>query len=600
MAWYDITNTAELGKRAIYEPTTQTADDANQPVATFIVTPATDITVELRIISVTALTALANEYCIATIFGVGGGSGGGSGSVSFPITPTINDHGNVGTTTEDIDLSLSTGHVHKITLTGNPTLTFSNPPASGTQIEFEIEFIQDGTGNRTVTYPATVVETVSISQTADSTTIVTFRTNDGGTNYHAVPALRGSISLSGSTVFASRQLDNLDTPLLNVGIDCNSKTFSNWVGWTAGVGQTFDVGGTGGTWNLPSGDTHTFRVNGADQIIIQENAINVNSHSLTNYIGYTAGVGQTVVLDGTGEVHTLPTGDTYDYKINGTSEFTISSLGVGVAESLQFQDSATTPTTNGEMQRNGTDVIVYTGGSAVNLSNIAILPFDDNQVIIQDEADNTKTLTFNLSLQDASAANLLSWASGGSRTHTFSSTSGTLAQLNLAQTFTTTQTFSATVGIDMQNKKIDLDGDSDTSISSPSDDAMTFEVGGDTRFLLTASSADFVVPLEISSNALTGVSTLSMDGAGIIKSASASEIAFQVTNDSISIGIEGTVQIPQKTGSSSTAAQADTDFGDATGCMGIYMNDTSKVHLLVVKQPDGAWAAVVLTDNVLV
>ena len=125
-------------------------------------------------------------------------AGGAGGGVSFPITPTINDHGNVGTVTEDIDLSAANGHVHKITLTGNPTLTFSNPPASGTQIEFEIEFVQDATGGRTVTFPASVVETVSIHTDPSKTTIVTFRTNDGGTNYHAIPSLRGSISLPGS------------------------------------------------------------------------------------------------------------------------------------------------------------------------------------------------------------------------------------------------------------------------------------------------------------------------------------------------------------------------------------------------------------------
>ncbi len=213
VAWYDITNAAELGKRGIYEPTTQTADDANQPIPEIIVKPATDITVELRIISVTALTALANEYCIATMFEFGGS---GAGAVSFPITPTINDHGNVGTVTEDIDLSLSTGHVHKIILTGNPTLTFSNPPASGIQIEFEIEFVQDGTGGRTVTYPATVVEAVSIALTAGTTTIVTFRTNDGGTFYHAIPALRGSISLVGNS--ANKTLSNLGTTSINDGL----------------------------------------------------------------------------------------------------------------------------------------------------------------------------------------------------------------------------------------------------------------------------------------------------------------------------------------------------------------------------------------------
>ncbi len=90
-------------------------------------------------------------------------------------------------------------------------------------------------------------------------------------------------------------------------------------------------------------------------------------------------------------------------------------------------------------------------------------PFDDNQVIIQDEADNTKTLTFNLSLQTTGAVNLLSWASGGSRTHTFSATTGTIAQLNLAQTWTALQTFditSAGEGIKMADgTKLEFEND---------------------------------------------------------------------------------------------------------------------------------------------
>ena len=68
-------------------------------------------------------------------------------------------------------------------------------------------------------------------------------------------------------------------------------------------------------------------------------------------------------------------------------------------------------------------------------------PFDDNQVIIQDEIDNTKTLTFNLSLLNASASVLLSFASGATRTITFPASTGTLPLLNLAQTWTALQTF---------------------------------------------------------------------------------------------------------------------------------------------------------------
>jgi len=223
IVWYDITNSAEIGSRGIYVPPNTNESTSNQPVCQAIITPASNITVEVRIISETVLTALANEYCQASLFeialgGTGSGTGGssGSGGVTFPITPTINDHGNVGTVTEDIDIGASTGHVHKLTLTGNPTLTFSNPPSSGTQIEFEIEFVQDATGGRTVTHPASVAETVSINTKASTTTIITYRVNDGGTTYHAIPALRGTISLSGNA--ATKALDNLSGVAINASL----------------------------------------------------------------------------------------------------------------------------------------------------------------------------------------------------------------------------------------------------------------------------------------------------------------------------------------------------------------------------------------------
>jgi len=220
VAWFDQTNSAQIGSRAKYEAKDHSGRHANQPTAAALFTPATNVLVKLEILSVTALDGLANEYSLANLFEIAlggivvGGGGGGGGGVTFPITPSINDHGNVGTVTEDIDIGASTGHVHKLTLTGNPTLTFSNPPSSGVQMEFEIEFVQDATGGRTITHPASVAETVTISTTASATTIITYRTNDNGTTYHAIPALRGSISL-GSTAFATKELDNLGTTAIN-------------------------------------------------------------------------------------------------------------------------------------------------------------------------------------------------------------------------------------------------------------------------------------------------------------------------------------------------------------------------------------------------
>ena len=56
---------------------------------------------------------------------------------------TVNAIGNVGTETKDIDLEL--GNMVTLTLTGNPTFTFSNPPASGTLGSFTLAITEDAT-----------------------------------------------------------------------------------------------------------------------------------------------------------------------------------------------------------------------------------------------------------------------------------------------------------------------------------------------------------------------------------------------------------------------------------------------------------------------
>lgn len=69
--------------------------------------------------------------------------------IDLTITPdTEFNKGNItGATTIDFE----DGKFQKAVLTGNVTLTFDNPPGAGVYI---FRFIQDATGNRTVTLPA--------------------------------------------------------------------------------------------------------------------------------------------------------------------------------------------------------------------------------------------------------------------------------------------------------------------------------------------------------------------------------------------------------------------------------------------------------------
>jgi hypothetical protein len=93
------------------------------------------------------------------------------------------DDGNSSTA---ITIPWNTGNFHKVTLTGNATLTFTAPsPALGVLV---LELVQDGTGSRTVTWPGTVHwsggTAPTLTTTLNKVDIFTFYYN--GTTYFGV------------------------------------------------------------------------------------------------------------------------------------------------------------------------------------------------------------------------------------------------------------------------------------------------------------------------------------------------------------------------------------------------------------------------------
>ncbi len=85
-----------------------------------------------------------------------------------------------------------------------------------------------------------------------------------------------------------------------------------------------------------------------------------------------------------------------------------------------------------------------------------------------------------------------------------------------------------------------------------------------------------------------------IDGGKRVRSYDTQEIGLQVTNDSITTGTEGTLQIPWLGASSSTKAAADTDFGNATACIGI--NEIGGTPILLARKSDGTWWGVALSS----
>lgn len=98
------------------------------------------------------------------------------------------DDGNSGTA-DTIDWG--TGNFHKSTLTGNVTYTFTAPDGPG---RYQLMLVQDATGSRTATWPATVKwpggTAPTLSTAASAVDIITFYYN--GTNYYGVDSLNFS------------------------------------------------------------------------------------------------------------------------------------------------------------------------------------------------------------------------------------------------------------------------------------------------------------------------------------------------------------------------------------------------------------------------
>lgn len=95
------------------------------------------------------------------------------------------DNGNSSTA---LTINLLKSNAHKVTLTGNCTFTLSNPQAGHTYV---LRLVQDGTGSRTVTWPAAVKweggTAPTLSTAASAIDLVTLYYD--GTNYYGVSAL---------------------------------------------------------------------------------------------------------------------------------------------------------------------------------------------------------------------------------------------------------------------------------------------------------------------------------------------------------------------------------------------------------------------------
>ena len=89
--------------------------------------------------------------------------------------------------TGTVTLDLSTSNVFQVTLTGNTTFAFSNPPANTKVFSFTIIATQDATGGRTITWPTSKKFAGGVTPppttAANAVDVWSVMTYDGGTSY---------------------------------------------------------------------------------------------------------------------------------------------------------------------------------------------------------------------------------------------------------------------------------------------------------------------------------------------------------------------------------------------------------------------------------
>ena len=168
---------------------TLTSPKINEDVA--VTSTATEINI---LDGVTASTAEINYLDIATL-GASEASkvltANASGIVTF--NKAITEQSVALTSGTSVTLDISLGSVFTITLAHNiSTFTWSNPATSGDVSAFVLKVTQDGTGNRTIAFPAAVDfaggTAPTLSTGANDVDVFVFFTVNGGTTYYGFTA----------------------------------------------------------------------------------------------------------------------------------------------------------------------------------------------------------------------------------------------------------------------------------------------------------------------------------------------------------------------------------------------------------------------------
>ena len=176
--------TGAVTSTGILDGTIATADIADDAITSAKIADGTIVNADIN-----ASAAIAASKTTGLLPLAGGTMTGEINAADQLITrPVLKDYGEtkVAMAAHAVDLSL--GNVQTYTLSGNQTLTFTNPPASGTSGSFTL-LVTNG-GSATLTWPTSVdwAGGTAPTLTASGIDAIVFTTIDGGTIWYGFAA----------------------------------------------------------------------------------------------------------------------------------------------------------------------------------------------------------------------------------------------------------------------------------------------------------------------------------------------------------------------------------------------------------------------------
>jgi len=341
-------------------------------------------------------------------------SGGGGLTEPIILTPNVITQ-QTAPTVSVIDWSKNP---NILTMTADTVFDFSNLPPSGKYegvlVIIDVNEIGDFA---TPIWPLSLTNPPVVSTVAGTRTSVMLYTIDGGT----VVTHATSVGSSSGGEFFGPWTGNHNAGLQDL-LNLNNIDFDGGSSTIQGLfnldffqaSQSINSLGEGLSYQVDTNQDHNFLGGGSTIAKFENNSgvlqLNMSSHIINNaksilfagietFPGNTYGIG----IDGTNSnlEYNVPTGESHDFNINDVSQVRIDSSGIIVDPTnlptgrvstpiLQLNVPTSNPLVVGQFTQDGTDVFIFSGAIARNLSDIGVQSsIEDGNVVLSVEEVTT-------------------------------------------------------------------------------------------------------------------------------------------------------------------------------------------------------------------